>query len=162
MTDTTHIVVLSRRNFVVAATASSLVLHPLLAYAEQGGTTLEQSATFAAEFAKIVNGATPAEGGITLELPEIAENGNFVPVTITVESPMTDADHVKALHLLSTANPVARVATFHLSPVNGAARVQSRMRLAKTQDGIVLTEHSTGKLAIATVLVKVTLGGCAG
>ncbi len=122
---------------------------------------LTRSPQFEEAFAKLLNGATPADGKITLELPEIAENGNFVPVTITVESPMTAEDYVKAIHLLSTANPVARVASFKLSPINAVARVQSRMRLAKTQDVIALAEMSNGTLAIATLLVKVTIGGCA-
>jgi sulfur-oxidizing protein SoxY len=105
-------------------------------------------------------GRDPAEGKITLELPEIAENGNFVPVTITIESPMTADDYVKTIYLLSTSNPIARVATFHLTPLNGLARVQSRMRLSKTQDVIVLAELSNGTMEIATLLVKVTIGGC--
>lgn len=161
MTETTRIEVISRRSFVIAA-AASLTLRPWLALADTPVVGLERSVAFADEFARILKGVTPTEGGIVLELPEIAENGNFVPVTITVESPMTDADHIKAIHLLSTANPFARVATFHLSPLNGVARVQSRMRLAKTQDVIALAEHSTGTIAVATVIVKVTLGGCAG
>lgn len=109
----------------------------------------------------MLRGAVPADGKIAIDLPEIAENGNFVPVTIQVDSPMTPEDHVTAIHLLSTGNPTARVATFHLSPVNALARVQSRMRLAKTQDVIVLAEISNGTLAIATSLVRVTIGGCA-
>ncbi len=79
---------------------------------------------------------------------------------MTVDSPMTDADHVKAIHIVSTANPVALVATFHLSPVNAIARVQSRMRLAKTQDVIVLAELSNGRLLMSTTKVGVTIGGC--
>ncbi len=102
----------------------------------------------------------PIEGKITVELPEIAENGNFVPLTITVDSPMTADDYVRKIHLLSTNNPVARVATFHLSPINAVARVQSRMRLSKTQDVVVVAEMSNGDMAIATSLVKVTIGGC--
>ena len=74
---------------------------------------------------------------------------------------MTDDDYVKTIHILSTSNPVARVATFHLSPVNGAAKVQSRMRLAKTQDVIALATLSSGVMLISTALVKVTIGGCA-
>lgn len=102
----------------------------------------------------------PSEERITLELPEIAENGNFVPVTISVDSPMTDDDHVRKLHILSTSNPQPVVATFHLSPLNGRAVVQSRMRLARTQDVIALAETSKGDLLLARVLVKVTIGGC--
>lgn len=120
----------------------------------------ERTAQFKEAFDKLIAGATPVEGRIAVDLPETAENGNFVPVSISVDSPMTDADHVKTIHLLSTGNPWANVATFHLSPRNGLAKVQSRMRLARTQDVIVLAEMSDGSLAISTTLVKVTIGGC--
>jgi len=121
---------------------------------------LERTQLFEDEFKKLIGSATPLEEKITLELPEIAENGNFVPVTIAVESPMTSEDYIRTIHLLSTSNPVARVAKFRLSPLNGSARVQSRMRLAKTQDVIAVVERSDGALLIATALVKVTIGGC--
>ena len=160
------ICVLSRRAFVASA-AAGLFLPAFLtavgvAHAEEpAASTLTRSPQFDEAFKKLLADATPVEGKVTLELPEIAENGNFVPVTITVDHPMTDTDYVKAIHILSTGNPVARVATFHLSPVNAVARVQSRMRLAKTQDVIALAELSNGTLVIATSLVKVTIGGCA-
>ncbi len=64
------------------------------------------------------------------------------------------------IHILSTANPVARIATFHLSPVNGVAKVQSRIRLAKTQDVIALAQLSNGALVMGTTTIKVTIGGC--
>lgn len=127
---------------------------------EASASTLERTPHFEEEFKKLIGAAQPVEDKIVVELPEIAENGNFVPLTITVDSPMTAEDHVSKIHVLSTSNPVARVATFHLSPANAAARVQSRMRLSKTQDVIVVAEMSTGVMAIATTLVKVTIGGC--
>ena len=77
-----------------------------------------------------------------------------------VDSPMTDADHVKAIHNVSNANPVAHVETIHLSPINAVARVQSRMRLAKTQDVIILAVLSNGEILMSTTTVKVTIGGC--
>jgi sulfur-oxidizing protein SoxY len=160
MTDASRIVILSRRTFVVSA-AAGLCLPAFLAKAgSPASSTIERSAQFEDAFKAIVSGATPVEGKVVLDLPETAENGNFVPVTITVESPMTADDYVKTIHLLSTGNPAARVATFHLTPINAVARVQSRMRLAKTQDVIALAELSNGTLAIATLLVKVTIGGC--
>ena len=166
--ETAHFSALTRRSFVIAAAgmcAASAVgsaIVPAFAQSESADMPgLVRSPQFDAAYAKLVGNATPVEGKIAIELPEIAENGNFVPVTLTVESPMTADDHVKAIHLLSTANPVAHVATFKLSPVNGVARVQSRMRLAKTQDVIALAEQSNGSLVMATLLVKVTLGGCA-
>jgi sulfur-oxidizing protein SoxY len=160
MTDTSRTIILSRRTFVVSA-AVGLCVPAILARAEDPATSmLERSAQFEEAFKALLAGAKPVEGKIVLDLPEIAENGNFVPVTISVDSPMTADDYVKAIHLLSTGNPVARVATFHLSPINAVARVQSRMRLAKTQDVIALAELSNGTLAIATTQVKVTIGGC--
>lgn len=168
MSDDLHVAVVTRRTFIVTAAASLAAASALsalmsAAIAEAGDSTagqLERSPLFQDEFKKIVGTATPVEGKITLELPEIAENGNFVPLTISVDSPMTEAEHVKSIHLLSTSNPVARVASFHLSPLNAVARVQSRMRLSKTQDVIAVAELSDGSLAIATALVKVTIGGC--
>lgn len=163
MPERQHITNISRRTLVVSAAASAMLLKPLLALAEDATLlSLTRSAQFEEAFAKLVAGATPLEGKVAVELPEIAENGNFVPITISIDSPMTDADHVKTIHLLSTANPVALVGTFRLSPINGEARVQTRMRLAKTQDVITLAEFSNGALAISTNLVKVTIGGCAG
>lgn len=153
--------VLSRRSLLASA-AASLCLPTFLARAEApSASALERSPQFEEAFKALLAGATPVEGKIAVDLPEIAENGNFVPITMQVDSPMTAEDHVKAIHLLSTGNPVARVATFHLSPINAVARVQTRMRLAKTQDVIVVAELSNATLAIATVLVKVTIGGCA-
>lgn len=173
MTKTTRISVISRRT-LVASGAAALWLPALLARAgnpsslapsSSAGPTsssIERSAVFEADFKAILAGATPVDGKITLELPEIADNGNFVPVTVSVESPMTDTDYVKTIHILSTNNPVARVATFQLSPLNAVARVQSRMRLSKTQDVIALAVMSNGTITIATARVKVTIGGCAG
>ena len=78
-------------------------------------------------------------------MPEIAENGNTVPFTISVDSPMTDKDYVKAVHVISTGNPQPGVATFRFTPQSGKAAAASRMRLAETQDVIALAELSDGK-----------------
>jgi sulfur-oxidizing protein SoxY len=160
MAEHAKISILSRRSLLISATAAA-GLSPLLAYAASGDTQPpERSKKFAEAFARFTGGAKPVADNIAVDLPELADNGNFVPITIAVESPMTDADHVKAIHLLSTLNPRADVATFHLSPINAVARVQSRMRLAKTQDVVVLAELSTGEMLVSTTFVKVTIGGC--
>lgn len=163
MRDDITLSILSRRAFVVSAAAAAAAgFGSFSTLAEDAGAlTLERSQKFKDDFARLVGSATPVEGRIAVDLPELAENGNFVPITIAVDSPMTEADHVTAIHLLSTANPVADVATFHLSPVNAVARVASRMRLAKTQDVVVLAQLSGGDMLISTTLVKVTIGGCA-
>lgn len=160
MREKAGISIVNRRTFVVSAVAAA-GLTPLLVYARTlGSLTIERSQQFQDEFARLTGDAIPVEDKIKVDLPELAENGNFVPITITVDSPMTEADHVRAIHILATANPVAQIATFHLSPMNGIARVQSRIRLAKTEDVVTLAELSSGALLIATTLVKVTIGGC--
>jgi sulfur-oxidizing protein SoxY len=151
---------LDRRTLLTRA-AATVILTPFMAKAgEAPSPPSERSEEFKEVFAKLVGNAVPLEGKISVDLPETADNGNFVPITIAIDSPMTDADHVRAIHLLSTANPHAHVATFHLFPLNAVARVQSRMRLAKTQDVIVLAETSRGDMLISTTSVKVLIGGC--
>ncbi len=153
--------VLNRRSLLLSAAGAVLAFPAWLAIAQElAQTVVERSKLFEEAMSALLKGGTPVEGKITLELPEIAENGNFVPLTVAVDSPMTDENYVKAIHILSSANPVARVASFHLSPVNGIARVQSRMRLAKTQDVFAVAELSDGSLAIGSIMVKVTIGGC--
>jgi sulfur-oxidizing protein SoxY len=127
-------------------------------------TALAQDQVQAWELAvrKIVGEAKPSEGKFALELPEIAENGNTVPFTVSVESPMTEKDHVKTIHVIATANPQPGVATFRLTPLSGKAAVSSRMRLARTQDVIAIAELSDGRFLMAKRPVKVTIGGCGG
>jgi sulfur-oxidizing protein SoxY len=125
---------------------------------------IAQDATQAWEQAvkKVLGDAKPIEGKLVIDLPEIAENGNTVPFTISVDSPMSEADHVKVIHVLATANPQPGVAVFRFSPLSGKATVASRMRLARTQDVIGIAELSDGRFLIAKRNVKVTIGGCGG
>jgi sulfur-oxidizing protein SoxY len=105
---------------------------------------------------------TPQEGRITLRAPPIAENGNTVPLTVSVESPMTATDHVKAIYVFADKNPTPDVATFHLTPAMGRASADTRIRLGQTQDVVALAEMSDGTLFMARAEVKVTIGGCGG
>lgn len=148
----------SRREFAIG-TAAAVALAALPVSA-----VLAQDAPQAWELAvrKILGEAKPIEGKITVELPEIAENGNTVPFSISVDSPMTDKDHVKAIHIVATSNPQPGVATFRLSPQSGKAMVASRMRLQRTQDVITIAELSDGRFLMAKRPVKVTIGGCGG
>jgi sulfur-oxidizing protein SoxY len=104
----------------------------------------------------------PLEGRITLRAPTIAENGNAVPLTIAVESPMTAADHVARIHVFAEKNPSPEVAVFHLTPALGRAQVDTRIRLGQTQDILVLAEMNDHSLFMARAEVKVTIGGCGG
>jgi sulfur-oxidizing protein SoxY len=111
---------------------------------------------------RVLAGRAAEEGGVTLRLPAIAENGNSVPMTVIVDSPMTEADHIKAIHVLADRNPTPEVAQFRLSPAMGRAQVETRIRLGETQDVIAVAETSTGRLMIGRAEVKVTIGGCGG
>jgi sulfur-oxidizing protein SoxY len=102
------------------------------------------------------------EGRIFLDVPEIAENGNTVPVAFEVESPMSDEDYVKSVHILADGNPAPDVATFDFTPMSGIAAASTRIRLAKTQNIVVLAEMSDGSVYMAKSEVKVTIGGCGG
>lgn len=110
----------------------------------------------------LVGGKEAQEGKIRLDMPEIAENGNTVPLEITVESPMTEQDHVKAVHVLADGNPQAEVVSFHFTPASGKATASTRMRLAQTQNVIAVAEMSDGSLYRTAREVKVTIGGCGG
>jgi len=107
-------------------------------------------------------GNTPTEGKIDLITPEIAENGNTVPVEFTVESDMTDESYVKDVLVLADGNPSPGVATFHFTPMAGVASASTRVRLASTQNVIVVAKMNDGSAYMAKKLVKVTIGGCGG
>ena len=105
---------------------------------------------------------TPKQGKISLDVPQIAENGNTVPLAFEVESPMTAGNHVKAVHLFANKNPAADIATFRFTPASGVAKASTRIRLLKTQDIIALAEMSDGSLYQTQAAIKVTIGGCGG
>lgn len=160
-----RISVLGRREFLTGAGAAAA----LLALARPAGATEplpsgtpQPNPQFEAALDKILGDAKPVSGKIAIEMPEIAENGNTVPYSISIDSPMTVEDHVRAIHVLAGANPAPNVASFRLTPLAGKAAVQSRMRLAKTQPVVILAELSSGKFITARQTVKVTIGGCGG
>lgn len=105
---------------------------------------------------------TPKAGKVTIGAPDIAENGNTVPITISVESPMTTNDFVKGIVVAADGNPLPGVARFDLSPLNGQANVQFRIRLAQTQTITAVALMNDGSLWSASKVVKVTIGGCGG
>lgn len=110
----------------------------------------------------ITGGAAVRDELITIEAPEIAENGNVVPFNVAVDSPMTEANYVKTLRIISTANPQPLVATFRFTPESGRAAVSCRIRLAASQPVVALAELSDGSFYAGNKLIKVTIGGCGG
>lgn len=126
------------------------------------GTAQASPESAAAEVAKFAGGKAPTAGKISIELPEIAENGNTVPLAISVDAPMTDDDYVTDILVLADGNPNPGVATFHFTPLSGKADASTRIRLATTQNIVVTAKTSKGAVYTASKLVKVTIGGCGG
>lgn len=157
MTKRIQLSVIDRRDFVLGAGAAAAATALLSASA---GTV------WAKELSEIIKEAVgdgkPTQGKVSLELPEIAENGNTVPFAVSVESPMTEGDYVKSVHVFAEKNPSPEVVAFHFSPMSGKASAKSRMRLATTQDVVAIATMSSGALFIGKRTVKVTIGGCGG
>ncbi|WP_114287234.1 thiosulfate oxidation carrier protein SoxY [Candidatus Halocynthiibacter alkanivorans] len=107
------------------------------------------------QIAAVTGGAAVQDGGITLTAPEIAENGNTVPVEVLAEGAV-------AITILATGNPSPEVATFRFGALNPTRRASTRIRLAKTQDVIAIAEMADGTFRKAQSVVKVTIGGCGG
>ncbi len=124
--------------------------------------SLATEADVADEMQKLFSGKKIGEGKVKLDLPEIAENGLVVPINIDVESPMTETDFVKSVHVFADGNPLPQVVTYHFTPESGKAAASTRMRLAQTQNVIAVAEMSSGALFSAKAQVKVTIGGCGG
>jgi sulfur-oxidizing protein SoxY len=114
----------------------------------------------AATLKSILGDKTAAAGRVKLDIPELAENGNSVPLTITVDSPMTAADHVKTIYILSPENPLPDVARFHLGPRSGRAKVSASVRLATSQRLMVLAVMSDGSAWTTGTDVIVTMSAC--
>jgi sulfur-oxidizing protein SoxY len=111
---------------------------------------------------KFTGGKAATEGRIKLDLPEIAENGNTVPMTVSVESPMTEQSYVSDVLIVADGNPRGGVATFHFSPTSGLAEANVRIRLAETQNVIAVAKMNDGSFFTVSKPVKVTIGGCGG
>ena len=109
---------------------------------------------------KVVGDARVVPGKVKLELPPLIENGNAVPLAVTVESPMTERDHVRAVHLFTEKNPQPNVASFHIGPRAGRARVTTRVRLANTQEVTAICELSDGTFWSDSASIVVTLAAC--
>lgn len=150
---------ISRRHVIVlvgaAAAAATAGMLPRVSLADK--------AAMDEAIAKATGGAAATQSGrITLDLPQIAENGNTVPIGIEVDSPMTDGDYVKTVHIFAEANPRPEVCSIHFTPASGVAKASTRMRLIKTQNIVAVAEMSDGSFHSETVEVKVTIGGCGG
>ena len=141
----------TRRTFLAGAAAITLL--PLAsAYATPEALQ--------AAIKEVVGNARLNEGRVTIDLPPLVENGNTVPLTISVESPMTDADHVKAIHVFNEKNPQPHVFNAWLGPRAGKASVSTRIKLGDTQKIVAIAETSGGEFWTASADVIVTIAAC--
>jgi sulfur-oxidizing protein SoxY len=118
------------------------------------------TAAMQAAIRNVVGQAAVHQGKVTLDLPPLVENGNTVPMTVAVESPMTPGDHVKAIHVFNEKNPQPHVISVHIGPRAGRARVSTRIRLADTQRITAIAQMSDGSFWSASIDVVVTLAAC--
>ena len=109
---------------------------------------------------KVLGGATAREERVKLDMPPLIENGNTVPLTVSVESPMTVGDYVKAIHVFNEKNPQRDVARFTLGPRAGRAEVATRIRLATSQKLVALARMNDGSVWQDMVDVVVVLAAC--
>jgi sulfur-oxidizing protein SoxY len=148
----------SRRQFLLAAggVAAGLGLGSVIAVTAARATPAETQEAIRT----VVGSARVNPGKVKLELPPLIENGNAVPLAVSVESPMTEIDHVRAIHVFTERNPQPYVVSFHLGPRAGRARVATRIRLANSQTVVAICELSDGSFWSASADIVVTLAAC--
>ncbi|MEL6618335.1 MAG: thiosulfate oxidation carrier protein SoxY [Pseudomonadota bacterium] len=138
---------LTRRNLLILSSAG-------VAATAMGSLPAFASLTDDA-IAELTGGAPLGEGAITLTAPEIAENGNTVPISV-------DAPGAVAITLFADGNPVPNVATFNFGPLAASRSASTRIRLATTQNVVAIAKMEDGSFQKASANVKVTIGGCGG
>jgi sulfur-oxidizing protein SoxY len=144
---------LTRRNVIAAGGAATW-----LAILGRGALATTEMRDEAAR--QLARGQTVRDGRVGLTIPAVAENGLSVYTTIDVESPMTQEDHVRAIHVLSEKNPIAHLLTFRLTPRSGIAKVSTNIRLAASQEVTALAEMSDGSVWRDRKPVIVTIAAC--
>ena len=116
--------------------------------------------TLDAAIAEFARGAKVNAGKVKFEIAELIDNGNAVPITVSVESPMTDASHVVAIAVFNEKNPQREVIKTKLTPLAGRAQISTRIRLATSQKLTAIAELNDGTFYAQTVEVVVTLAAC--
>lgn len=120
-----------------------------------GGVAIAATDDVQRAVSEFTGGKEPSEGGVELDAPEIAENGNTVPIDVS-------ADGAKRIAVFATKNPRPDVVTFAFGALAGATSASTRIRLAETQDVVAVAEMQDGSYRMTRREVKVTIGGCGG
>jgi sulfur-oxidizing protein SoxY len=139
----------------VGAGLAALVPAAAAAQARMGS-----EAEFRAALKDAIGDRQATAGRVTLDLPPLAESGNSVPLTVRVDSPMTEADHVRRVILFAPRNPRPRLVTLHFGPRCGRAEASTKVRLSGTQTVLAYAEMSDGSLWLGQKRVDVTIGAC--
>lgn len=149
----------SRRQFLVLAAGTVLAAGNARAQLPPNIQALRRAALEEAQ-RKVTGGAEVRRGRVKLDVPPLIDNGNAVPLTVTVDSPMTPADHVRAIHVFTEKNPQPYVISAQLGPRAGRARLATRARIADTGNVVALAQMSDGSFWSDSVSVVVTLSAC--
>lgn len=134
----------------VAGTLPIVTLRPLEA----------TPAMLTAAIRNVVGQAPVRSGKVKLDIPPLVENGNTVPLTVSVASPMTADDYVKSIHVFNEKNPQPNIGNFHLGPSSGRAQISTRIRLADTQKVVAIARLSDDTFWQVTTEIVVTLAAC--
>ena len=144
----------SRREFLIGSAGIGMASALPLESASATPAMLEEA------IRNVIGEANLQTGKITLEVPPLVENGNAVPVTVIVDSPMSEAEHVKAIHVFNEKNPQPHVISITLGPRAGKARIATRIKLADTQRIVGIAEMSDGSFWTGEANVIVTIAAC--
>ena len=147
----------TRRHFLKAAGSAALagtITRVTLRPAEATPAMLNSA------IRNVVGEAPLRNGKVKLDIPPLVENGNTVPMTVSVTSPMTADDHVTSIHVFNEKNPQPYIGNFYLGPAAGSAQVATRIRLADSQKVVAIAQMSDGSFWAASVDVVVTLAAC--
>jgi sulfur-oxidizing protein SoxY len=148
----------TRRRFLgLAGSAAAIGALPVAISVRRAEATPE---TMAAAVRALVGTATVQTGKVKVDIPPLVENGNSVPMTVSVTSPMTPNDYVKSIHVFNEKNPQPNLGNFYFGPRAGRAQISTRVRLADSQKIIAIARLSDGSFWSVTAEVVVTLAAC--
>lgn len=150
---------LSRREILRLWSAATAVVLPFGAVLRDAEASPKDAKKLLAD---LTGGVEQQQGGVKITLPAATDQARHVPMRVSVESPMTEEDHVKAIHVVAERNPTPAVASFHLGPANGKAEISTRIRLLQTQVVVAAAEMSDGTVRVGKARCKITggTGGC--
>jgi sulfur-oxidizing protein SoxY len=147
----------TRRRFLgLAGSAAAFAAVPIVTLRPAEATP----AMLASAIRTVTGGAAVKTGKVKLDIPPLVENGNTVPMTVSVDSPMAPEDFVKSIHVFNEKNPQPNIGNFHFGPNSGRAQVSTRIRLADSQKVVAIAQLSDGAFWSASVDVVVTLAAC--